>query len=71
MPVRRSHDQDLAALLRVLNADPAKRFRASDLKQRTGVPKQKVRALLEGVSGVTIMKELGSYWFQASAERAP
>ena len=43
---------DTNALLRFLRDNPAERFSAADLKERTGVPINHVRDLLSGESDV-------------------
>jgi hypothetical protein len=44
--------EDKNALLRFLRDNPIERFSASDLKNRTGVPKSRVRDLIGGESDV-------------------
>lgn len=64
----RSEAEDLACLVVALRAEPHRLFRASELKELTGVPKARVRGLLTDVGDVNVSRSRGTYWFQA-AER--
>lgn len=68
---RVSESQDRAALLAALQGQPGQRFRASDLKRLTGVPKGRVRRLLDDVDGVSASLERGTFWFSWAEESAP
>jgi hypothetical protein len=46
--------EDRQALLNCLSVHPVQKFRAAQLKEATGVPKSRVRALLAGLSQVVI-----------------
>jgi hypothetical protein len=60
---RRSDAEDRAGLLATLQAHASERFRASELKAATGVPKARVRRLLMDVPGVAITREQSTFWF--------
>lgn len=66
-----SESRDRAALVGALQARPGQRFRASDLKRLTGVPKACVRRLLDDVDGVSASLERGTFWFSRAEESAP
>jgi len=51
---KRSNFEKQAALIAALQAEPGRRFRASELKRVTGVSKSAVRGLLTAVDGVRL-----------------
>ena len=65
--VKQTDSERRLLLVGALQAEPRRRFRASELKQLTGVSKSGVRALLTAVEGVTIVRDHDAWWFSASS----
>jgi hypothetical protein len=64
----RSDSERRSSLVAALQAQPGHRFRASELKQLTGVSKSTIRGLLTAVDGVNISPGRPlEFWYSSGA----
>lgn len=63
------HARETRALVQFLEAHPDQAFAAAALKERTGVPKSRVRRLLANLPEVEVTRAAGRYQYRAGAPR--
>jgi hypothetical protein len=66
---RRDEYRDREDLIAALRARPGQGFRASQLKEITGVPKMHVRRLLTNANGITVTGSEVEPWFAWTGQR--